>query len=421
MVTSAVLSVVFRLSGALSKFILFLYWGRLVEPAEIGLFGIIYAIVAIFVQLVGVEFHYVNSREIASSSSKEHASRLIRGQIVLHLFSYVIAVPVLSLVFFGGILDWLYFYLIACLVVVEHLCQELFRFLQFCFRPVLGAFVSFIRSGIWVFIFIYVVEYNLALPTIKNVLYAWLSCSFLAVLIGTYFIRDYLFGQQEPGIFTFKWACAAIQRASPFFISAIFFSLFQYMDRFILNYILGPNSVGVYFFLASLASALQLIVSFSVGVFYGPLAIRAFRQEGLKGYLDVRTILIKKSLLYCFAALIPAVLVINPVLSFIGKPDYIAHVEVYYIMLIANVAMIIADFSNLELYVRNLDREIMLSAIFGLIASLVIQTVSIISFGVVGAAIGAILSAFGIMFFRRLLYSRAIVADPILQYSPRTP
>ena len=415
---SIILTVFFRLSGALSKFVLFLYLGRMVETAQIGLLGIIYAVLAIFVQLVGAELHYVNSREIVSSA-KAHAAGLIRGQLLLHFVSYFLIVPVLSLVFLFGILDWMYFYLVLCLLIAEHLGQELFRFLQFCFRPVLGALVLFIRSGVWVFIFIGAVEHYDIVPSIQNILKIWLSSALLAVIFGAYFIRDFLFDRQAISVFTLKWAATALKKASPFFVSMACFSLFQYIDRFILNYTLGPASVGIFFFLASLASFLQVFVTFSVGVFYGPRAIRAFHQEGLKRYLEVRSTFIKRSVVFCFVGLVPALVLISPVLNFVGKADYISYVHVFFLMLVANGMMIGADFANLDLYVRNLDREMMFSTILGLVIAFIIQIASIVILGVTGAAIGAILSTIGIWITRRLVYAKAIAVSPNLLFTPR--
>lgn len=418
MIASTMWSVFFRLSGALSKFVLFLYLGKTVDTTQIGLLGIILAVIAIFVQLVGAELHYVNSREITSSSTA-HAAGLIRGQLILHCVSYFLIIPILSLIFLFGLLDWMYFPLVLCLLVTEHLGQEIFRFLQFRFRPVLGALVLFIRSGIWVFVFIYAVAQYDALPSIQNVLKIWLAFSLLSVLVGAFFIRDFLFERQASSIFTLAWSKNAIRRAMPFFVSTACFSLFQYMDRFILDFTLGTASVGVLFFLASLASVLQLFVTFSVGVFYGPLAIRAFRQEGLKGYLEVRSVFIRKSVVYGLIGVISALIIISPVLNFVGKADYLSFAYVFYLMLIANAIAIGADFANLDLYVRNLDKEIMFSTIFALLISIVIQTTLIVTLGIMGAAIGAILSAIVLWIARRVMYVKAITAYPQLLLKPR--
>jgi O-antigen/teichoic acid export membrane protein len=412
-VINNLLAVFFRLSGALSKFVLFLYLGRAVDTAQIGLLAIVIAVVAIFVQLVGAEFHYINNREIASST-KLHAAGLIRGQLILHCVSYFLILPMLSLVFFFGLLDWIYFIPILCLLITEHLGQEIFRFLQFRFKPVLGALVLFVRSGLWVFVFIYLVERYGVLPSIQNVLEIWLVFSLLAVFFGGYFIRDYLFERQASKVFSLAWSKNAIGRAMPFFISAACFSLFQYLDRFILELTLGTASVGIMFFLASLASALHLFVSFAVGVFYGPLAIRAFRQKGLDAYLEVRSSFIKKTIAYGLIGVIFALVLISPVLNLVGKADYLSHAYVFYLMLIANAIMIGADFANLDLYVRNMDKEIMFSTVFALLASIVIQTIMILAFGIMGAALGVILSAIGMWIARRAMYTRAITASPQL-------
>jgi O-antigen/teichoic acid export membrane protein len=416
--TNVALSVFLRLAGAGSKFILFFYLARHISPESLGLLGIIFAVLAIGVQLTGAEVHYINSRDIASGS-KESAAAIIRAQLILHCISYFLALPLLALAFHAGALPWTYFILVALLLISEHIGQELIRFLQFTLRPVLGALVIFVRSGLWVFFLIYLVEAQGLALTPLTILQVWFFFSSLAVLLGCYLVRDYLLARTVKWLFSPHWVIETLSKAAPFLITAGCFTIAQHLDRFVLNFQIGQASVGIFFFMASMASALHILVTFAVGVFYGPLAIRAFRKEGLEEYQQIKRVFIRKTIAYGVAGFILGVILMAPALSLIGREDYLQYEHVFYLMLISNAVMLGSDITNLDLYVRGMDHEIMLAAISGLVATLLIQSVCIWAWGITGAGIGAIFSAAFSWYLRLHFYRKTIDRFPLLLSIPR--
>jgi len=416
--SEVVVSLVLRLGGAGSKFLLFLYLAKRWVPSDLGVLALIIAVIAIGVQVVGMELHYINSRKVAIATKIE-VGLLIKKQFKVHVLSYLIAVPILILVFLSGYLEWQYCVPIVLLFISEHLSQEIMRFLQFIYKSNHGAQLLFVRNGLWVFVLIALFEINANDIGVFEVLLCWLVFSMVSVGLGFWYIREYIFTKNVCSDFTYEWVYALIKSAAPFFVSTIFFTFSQYSDRFILNYFEGKDSVGVFFFMASLATVLNMFVTFGVGVFYGPLAIKSFRNEGLDSFRRTRREFMRKSAIYAFFSFFAGCIFIYPTLKYIDKEYYISNIYVYYSLLAANLLVVASDFTNLELYVRGMDKELMWASVFSSTASIFSQTIFIYLYGLNGAIIGAFAFPVYISCTRMYLYRRAVGREPSLAWSAR--
>ena len=388
------------------------------SPENLGILGIIIAILIIAIQITGFELHYVNSRNIAVEKDQNVAA-IIKAQFSFHFLSYIVALPCLSLIFFYEILDWSYFLILSILLIFEHLSQEMIRLLQFTFNPVKGAFLIFLRSGVWAFILIILCEFYSFELTVKSVLIVWLIFSIIATIYGVVSLRKFLFTRNEIKLLSLSWVKGVLITSLPFFITTTCFTISQFIDRFVLDNIIGSFAVGIFFFMASMASALNLFVSFSVGVFYGPMAIRAFRKNGLNEFIKVRRIFIKKTIIFTLIGLLAAMVLIHPSLYFINKEEYHSYLYIYYLMLFANCLMIGSDFSNLEMYVRGLDFEMMFSSIISLVMTFIFVVSFVLLWGMGGIGYAVILSVATRWLLRHLFFKRAIKLNPDLLYSKR--
>jgi O-antigen/teichoic acid export membrane protein len=152
-----VFSIFLRLAAAVAKFFLFLYLAVKLSPSEVGEFGLVVAIISIGIILIGGELHYVNSRVIAASKITD-VRIIITDQLKTHLVFYILVPPLLYFLTLVDFLDDEYFYIVLWLLICEHISQEIIRFLQFTFKPVLGSFVIFFRNVSWVICLLVVSE-----------------------------------------------------------------------------------------------------------------------------------------------------------------------------------------------------------------------------------------------------------------------
>jgi len=372
--------------SAFSRFFLFVYLGRNADIELLGAFGVIAALCAIIVQFAGLELHYINARVLLSVPGEERGKYLY-DQFYFHLLTHLVLLPWLLLVFILGYLDpGLAIYVIP-LIFFEHFSQEMFRVLVTLFRPVLATLILFIRSGLWIFAFIGITALFELQITIKGVILAWLLSSFAAFIIGLFVLRGVAGKWHRFSGIDWKWLQSAVVMTFPFIINTVLFTTMQSLDRLVLNYHHGESSTGVFFFFSSMASAFYLVLSFSVGIFHGPRAIQAFKLGQLDEYQKERALIIKKYIRIGAIIIVPAIFSIYPILWIVDKAAYAEYVVVYWIMLGANILLVVSDVINFDLYVREKDRAIMFSVIVCFIAALVAQVALVPDFGVIGAAI----------------------------------
>lgn len=412
-----VFSIFLRLSAAVAKFFLFLYLAVKFSPAEVGQFGLVVAIISIGIIFIGGELHYVNSREIAASKITD-IRIIITDQLKTHLVFYILVPPLLYVLTLVGFLDDEYFYIVLGLLICEHISQEIIRFLQFTFQPILGSFLIFFRNVSWVICLLVFSELALMELTIANLLLVWMMFSFFTVLLGLFLIRDYLVNVDYKN-FNFRKMKNNLLRALPFFITALFFVLSQNVDRFTLKSIIDSESVGVFFFLASLASVLLLVVTYGVNVFLAPHAINAFRNNSYGAYGEIKKTFMWQTLIFALVAILVAIMLFDPLLSFVGKDDYIDNKNIFYVMLASNFMLLFSEFTNLDMYVRNMDREMMYASIGGLSLAIINSVVFVSFMGVLGAAVAAFFSVLCLWAFRNYFYRRGLKLDPSLIMSVR--
>tara|TARA_A100001015_G_scaffold298905_1_gene382271 strand:+ start:1153 stop:2421 length:1269 start_codon:yes stop_codon:yes gene_type:complete len=404
-------SLLLRFSGAIAKFVLTLYLAKFLSPQDLGEIALLIALVTISTQIIGMDVHYFNSR-IISSGSKTIASNTIKSQMFLHLISYIFLIPFLSFLVYIGFLKTSFFFLILVIIIFEHLSIEITRFLQFILRPNTGALILFIRNALYVIIFISISLSDKKYLSIDFLLVSWTFSIFIAFLLGIFFIRDYLLLQLSKTNKDLSYYLDLIKRSSPFLISSTFFMLLQFLDRFVLNYFDGEYLVGILFFYAGIATSIHLFANYTVGVFHGPIAIKKFRNEGVDSYLKEKKIMINRSVIAVVVALVLAITLIEPLIEYVGRVEYIDYINIFYIFLLAQVLLVISDFFQLDLYVRNFDKAIMKASISAGIFAFIFQIILVKNFSIYGAATATTIGVIMLTIFRYIFYKYDIKKNP---------
>ena len=402
-----------RLSAAGLKFLNVVFLARTLDPAHLGVFGLIVAFAMISVQVVGGEFHAISSREV-SSANKEHVSQIICSQFRLHLYFHTVLLPILFISLYLYDVYKSFCVLLPLLIFFEHMAIELSRFLQFRFRPLACATVEFIRAGGWVVVFWIIVWTTNSTPTLNLLLICWVLFSFFAAVVGFVAIRKYV----SLNSFLISKSKRSLRyyapKAFPFFIIAILSGLGLHLDKLLISSNLNVDAVGIYFLFFSIASGLHLFVTFAVNVIWAPIAIKAFRNSGLKGFRNSRSKFLLNTLIFTTIGVVGLLALINPALNFVKNDLYADNLEIFYIFLISNILIIVGEFFDLELYVRNLDKEQLVVAIFQFPLVFGFQFTLILCFGLLGAALATVFSALSLIVLRYVFLRRTLMGQPYL-------
>ena len=247
-----------------AKFGLFMFLGKFVAESDIGVYGMIATIVMLLAQILGMEFHYYNTREIQKKPVGTRGS-LIRDQFVLHFMTYCITFPLVILFFIFGFIDFIYIFYFYALLLFECLSQELFRILAANQMPVAATFNLFFRTVPWVVVSAIFIYFNLSESVVKVILLSWFLSSLSATVFSLFILRHEISLSKIRTKIDFQWIKRGIISVVPFMISAIAGSTALAIDKFIIKYSIGDAALGIYFFMFSLAGGYYTLLTFSVG------------------------------------------------------------------------------------------------------------------------------------------------------------
>jgi len=128
-----------------SKFVLIFILAKLLEPAEVGLYGLLTATIAYVMMAVGFDFYSYATRELINTDRKDWLA-LLRDQGVFFGITYAAVLPLCFLIFWFDFLPWTLAMWFFPLLVLEHIAQEFNRLLIAISEPLWASIVLFLRS-----------------------------------------------------------------------------------------------------------------------------------------------------------------------------------------------------------------------------------------------------------------------------------
>ena len=166
-----------------SRFLLIFAIAKLLEPAELGLFGLMLATVSFGVLVVGADYYTYSQRELLARPP-EQWSFVIQHQIKAQIILYGLLLPLQLFIFLFGFLDWHYAAWFFVLLIVEHISQEINRLLVVMQKQLIASWVLFIRWGSWVIVIVPIMYFFPEMRNLYTLYTAWLVGGLFAILIG---------------------------------------------------------------------------------------------------------------------------------------------------------------------------------------------------------------------------------------------
>lgn len=388
MFRTSALSLALRAVTLGSKFILLLFMARRLSPEEVGVFGLVSATIALALYVLGMDFYVFNTREVLACSGVERAKR-IRDQLVFHGVIYLVLLPMLLVVFAGGVIEWRYLGWFYLLLVTEHLGQEASRLLVTLSRPILANLVLFLRTGIWVYGVV-----GLALWSdgfrLSWVWAGWAAGGLAALAFSAWGLRDLDWSGARRVPVDWGWMREGLGDGCRFLVATIALKAMEFAGRFFLQHYHGEAMVGVYTFYANIVNVVQTFVFAGIVALVFPGIISAWQQGRRKEY---RALMRKMLLLSCGGTILLSAgvgLGISPILTLVGKAVYSEHLDAFWVMLGGIVVLIGAMTPHYGLYARHRDRLLVASSVAALVVALVLNVALVPRFGALGAALGTL-------------------------------
>lgn len=359
------INIVLRGMTLLSKFLLIFFLAKFLEPAELGLYGLLTATIGYALYLLGFDFYTFTTREILKRERNEWGG-LLKDQGALSLVLYSMVLPLLALIFIKGLLPWRVSGWFFVLLVLEHLTQELGRLLVAVSEQLLASVVLFLRSGIWAVVATALMFIEPASRTLDFVLGAWAVGSSAALLLGIFRLKQLKISGWRKEI-DWSWIGKGLKITIPFLVATLAIRGVFTLDRYWLEALAGLEVLGAYVLFMGLCGALISFLDAGVFAFIYPGLISSYQKENAVEFnRSLHKLLIQTVVLSGVFALI-ALLLIGPLLTWLSKPLYLDQQDLFPWALLATLFYALSMISHYALYAQGRDRPIIHSHIAGLV------------------------------------------------------
>jgi O-antigen/teichoic acid export membrane protein len=393
-----------------AKFAFLVYAGRHLAVSDMAVFGLMSSTVGIAVTVLGVEFYAFSTREILAKGTGERAP-LLRDQLVLYVFGYLLLLPAAIPVFVSGVLDWRYAGWFYALAILEHLAQETARLYNTLFRPVFSTLLFFVRSSAWSLVVLALAWRRPELMTVDMIFGAWTAGVAIAVVWGLYELKGLGWRRAWWARPDWAWMRRGLIVAVPFMVSALSYRVIELGNRYIIHFLLTDIAVGVYSFYSTLANVIPAVIGAAVSSIVVPRIVQGYQVGDLDAYRrELRRLTVGTVLLV--AAAVPAVFVgVVALQQYLDRPEYASELATCLVLLISTATAAIAQVPAVGLYARHDDWSLLKAVLVGAVTNVVLNLVFVPNFAIMGAAWATTLSyaAMGVYQWDRLRRADAAV------------
>ena len=347
-----------------SRFFLIFFLARFLEPAELGLYGLLTATIGYSLYLLGFDFYTFTTREVLKRERQEWGG-LLKDQGALSLVLYAVFIPLLCLVFINGLLPWSLAGWFFALLVLEHLNQELGRLLIAISEQLLASVMLFLRQGTWA---IAVTALMAVEPTTRSLHYvfgAWTVAGVVAVIVGAYRLTQLGIGGWHKKV-NWNWIASGLKVSIPFLVATLALRGVFTLDRYWLQSLVGLEIVGAYVLFMGISGTLMTFLDAGVFAFSYPGLISAHHKKQPALFRKNLRLLLIHTVMLSVAFSVASLLLLSHLLVWLANPLYSSQQSLYPWVLMTMVLYALSMVPHYALYAQGIDRPIIHSHIASL-------------------------------------------------------
>ncbi len=352
-----ILSLSLRSATLGGKFLLIFFLAKFLSAEEVGLYGLLATTSSYLLFVVGLDFYTYSTRDILFRPEEKWGS-YIKSQLLFYVTMYIASIPIFLCVFYYKLLPWYLAPWLYLITILEHIAQELNRFLVVIGRPMSANIVLFFRSGIWCVIAIPVLSLSEEIRNLNTILTLWTIGGISAIAFG---IKDIKTNKHISlkGKIEFQWILKGLKTAIPLLIGTLFLRAIFTLDKYWFESLNSLEILAAYILFFNLSNALQSFLDASVFIHSYPKLIKQknnaveFKKESKKLLKQTLVVIIIFSLLS--AASLPIIVKI------IDNPNYTNNTQLFYVLLIAVSLFCLSMVPHFILYSKNKDKIIIKS------------------------------------------------------------
>lgn len=347
-----------------SKFVLIFLLAKLLEPAEVGLYGLLTVTIAYVLMAVGFDFYNYATRELINSKRNQWAAQL-RDQGVFYCITYAVLLPVCLFIFSQGLLPWSLVFWFFPLLALEHLAQEFNRLLVAISEPLWASVVLFLRQGLWAVLAAVWMWFVPEQRSLSFVLAAWTAGVSLACLLAVTRLKG-LDRASLTSAINWLWIKRGVRVALPFVFATLSLRALYTLDRYWIEAFSGLEVLAAYVLFIGIANVIMTFLDASVFTFIYPALIAAAGQGDQAGFNRHMKRLTKQTLLITVVLCIAVVVLAHPLIGWVNKPVYAQHFELLYWAVLASALSAVSMIPHFALYAYKQDRQIIISHLLSL-------------------------------------------------------
>ena len=347
------------------KFALLFFMARVMQPEMVGLYSLVTATVSYALFFLGFDLYTYSQREMLSLEMKDW-SGILQKQFSFYLYSFIVALPIMLLLFVFEYIPWSLAPLFFVLLPLEHLSQELYRLLIICNKQTVAMLSYFFRMGAWIpvaiIIYVLIKDYQL-----NYLLFLWILGDLIAIGIALLTVNKHL-GRI---VFTVKldlpWLVNGLKVSSRFLVGTLALRGLFVFDRYFISAALGKEDLGIYGFYFGIANAAMVFADAGVISRLYPKLVSACRNGD-----KVTTLRLIKGMLLGISGVYMIISIfvyfsINPLLSYIGKTQYVDNLNVFWILYLSMFIFTLGLVPHYVLYANCEDKKIMRLSVFTIV------------------------------------------------------
>lgn len=407
--------VFYRLAGVAAKFLLILYISKILSLEELGIYNIFTATVAWSVFLLGFEFHWFTTREIVGED-KSKISRFIFSQFIFHLFGMILIPIIVAVVFFLGFIPSSFLLFFVLITLFDQLSQEGTRILIALNEPQISNLIFFVKHGLWIYILFGFMSIGILDINLNIILFFWFIFLLIGFIIVIYNFNKLELLRRDNLKFDFEWIKLGMKTSWPFLLATISSLIIDYSNRYFIDFFLGKESVGIYAFYYGIASIPVTLITSVFVAQNSPRLIEVYKYDG--DNVGKKKTILRQFILQNFFIVISfavvSILSIEWLITFVGKRELAAKVDIFYFMLIYVFIFSLDTVVNSVLYSKRFDKLLLGSSIVGGIVNLILNYFLIPKFGLLGAVYSTIGSVSCMLvirlspFINRFIFSKIV-------------
>lgn len=376
MLSNRIFNLGLRAFTLLGKFLLIFFISRFLSPADVGLYGLVVATISYTLYFIGFDFYTFSTRDLLKQE-KGRWGQLLKSQGAFFLIMYCIILPLNLFLFVFDFLPWTVLAWFFILLVLEHINQELGRFLVIISEQTTASIVLFLRSGAWCIVAIVLFILFPSLRSLDMVFISWFVGSFLASFFGIFKCTRKLDVSGWKERIDWGWIKQGLKIVIPFLLGTLALRGIYTIDRFWFEYLVSRDTLGAYILFMGICSALMSFLDAGVFMYSYPILIKKHYEHDSEGFYKelkkLTTLTISLSLFFILGTFI----VLPYLLEWIDNPIYSENQNIFWFLLASTIAYIVSMIPHYALYAKGINKHIVISHILGLIMFLIsVPTVS---------------------------------------------